>query len=249
MNYLELALIGGIASFVATGLGSLSFIFFQQTSLAHQLKTSIDFVLGVMLSAAAFSLIGPEIIQSNFHDQKSFMILASIGLGMFFVLLTQKLISTYQKRSQSQNNDISKYLLVLTLLIHNLPEGMGSGASVAGMSVQSALPIQIALFVQNIAEGFLIVLCLQSLGCSILKSVVGGLLSGVVEFSGATISGFFLQFSNTMAPFFLAAAGGAMVMSVFIEFKEAAIEGRKLSYQKMIMGLLIIPILNIGLGI
>ncbi|MCE3009226.1 MAG: hypothetical protein LW875_01270 [Proteobacteria bacterium] len=51
-----------------------------------------------------------------------------------------------------------------------------------------------------------------------------------------------------LLPLFLAAAGGAMVMSVLIEIKEALTEGRALSVQQMFLGLMTIPILNLTLG-
>ncbi|MFN7262514.1 MAG: hypothetical protein ACK5UJ_01745, partial [Pseudobdellovibrionaceae bacterium] len=60
LNIFELAVIGGLVSFASTALGSFGYTLFQKSGPAEQLRNSIDFALGIMLSAAAFSLIGPE---------------------------------------------------------------------------------------------------------------------------------------------------------------------------------------------
>lgn len=230
----ELAVIGGIISLLSTSLGSFSFLFFQRQTSMSKVRWSIDFALGIMLSASAFSLIGPELLNSLHDGHKMTIVLGALTAGMMFVSLTQKVTKISS----------SRLLLVWTLLLHNFPEGMGAGASLAGLPGMQAVPIQVAIAVQNIAEGFLMVLCLQTMGVRTSLAILGGVASGVVELSGAVVAGYSLSSNENLLPLFLAAAGGAMVMSVLMEFKEAFDKGRAIAKAQLLVGLGSVPVLN-----
>jgi zinc transporter, ZIP family len=235
----ELALIGGFVSLAATSLGAIGFTFFHRWASLSNVRWSIDFALGIMLSASAFSLIGPELLNSINDSHKLTIVVGALAGGMIFVSFTQKITKISSAR----------LLLIWTLLLHNFPEGMGAGASLAGMPLMQSLPIQFAIAVQNIAEGFLMVLCLQTIGVRTSLAILGGIGSGVVELSGAVVAGYALSISQSLLPLFLAAAGGAMVMSVLIELKEALDQGRSISKAQMLVGLGSVPILNSLLGL
>ncbi len=234
LSTFELAMIGGLVSLLSTSLGAIGFGYFQRLTSISKIRWSIDFALGIMLSASAFSLIGPELINSLHDGHKMILTLFALGVGMLFVSLTQKV----------GNISSSRGLLVWTLLLHNFPEGMGAGASLAGLPGVQALPIQIAISIQNVAEGFLMVLCIQSMGVRPSLAILGGLASGFVEFCGAVVAGYSLSSNEAALPLFLAAAGGAMVMSVVMELKEALDKGRVISKVQMLIGLGSVPLLN-----
>ena len=201
---------------------------------------SMDFALGVMLSAAAFSLIGPEIIKGEHLN----WIFGGLVLGSGFIYLTHQLISRFNR---SEVNSY-KILLISALVFHNLPEGMGAGASLAGMSLDEAIPLQAALSIQNIAEGLLLTLLLQGLGLSLKKAVLGGIASGMVEMSGAVMAGLVLDQTLALLPFFLALAGGAMMTSVGLEFAEGMSLGRGVKITHFLSGLMVIPLTNFLIG-
>jgi ZIP family zinc transporter len=240
MSVLLLSFIGGTVSAVSTSVGSLIAPFFQRFEKLCQYHMSMDFALGVMLSAAAFSLIGPEILKGKHLN----WIFLGLVLGSAFIYLTHHLILHFNRSEVNSH----KILLVSALVFHNLPEGMGAGASLGGMSLDEAIPLQVALSIQNIAEGLLLTLLLQGLGLSLSQSVLGGIASGIVEMSGAIIAGLVLDQTLALLPFFLALAGGAMITSVGLEFSESISLGRGVKKSHFLSGLMVIPITNFLIG-
>lgn len=242
-----LAGLGGLISLVSTSLGALMTSFFTGGhSKVKKLSISMDFTLGVMLSAVAFSLVGPELIDSIDKGMKLKMILSSLFLGMLFIGLLNKFVmaKNFQNKNEAVLNS-SKIVLALALILHNLPEGMGAGASLAAMEFQKALPIQIVIALQNIVEGLVLALCFTSFGLSTNKAILFSIGSGVVELFGAIVAGIALNFSLEWLPALLSIAGGAMLMSVIIEFQEGIKEYRVFSKYQFLSGLLIVPAINL----
>lgn len=234
MSVLFLSTIGGLISAVSTGAGSLLAPLFGRFETLRKYHMSMDFALGVMLSAVAFSLVGPEIIKGT-HTALVFL---GLVVGGVFIYLTHKMID-------SQN---SKVLLIGALLFHNFPEGMGAGASLAGMNLNEAIPLQVAISIQNIAEGLLLTLLLRGLGVKMSLAVIGGIVSGLVEFSGAIVAGLVMQETTTLLPFLLALAGGSMMMSVGLEIYENLSLGKKIRPSQFLGGMMVIPLTNLLLG-
>lgn len=237
MSILVLATFGGVISAISTSTGSLLAPMFTKFESLRKFQMSMDFALGVMLSAVAFSLVGPEIMKGK----ELSMVFSGLLSGSLFILFTHKIIS-YFNRNQKFNS--YKILLIAALVFHNLPEGMGAGASLAGMSLQDAIPLQVAISIQNIAEGLLLTLLLQGLGMSLTSSVIGGIISGLIEMSGAVVAGLVMEQTVSLLPIFLSLAGGAMMMSVAMEIHEA----KKLQISQFMTGLLVIPLTNFILG-
>lgn len=241
MSILVLSTIGGLISAISTSAGALIAPLFSRFENLRKYHMSMDFALGVMLSAVAFSLVGPELIKG----QHLGLVLMGLILGSLFIVLTHKGIS-YLNRNAEYNS--YKILLVSALIFHNLPEGMGAGASLAGMSLSEAVPLQIAISIQNLAEGILLTLLLQGLGVTLFWSVVGGIVSGLIEMSGAVAAGFLMQEAMILLPFLLSLAGGAMMMSVGLEIHESHTRGKKLLPMQFLSGLMVIPLTNFLAG-
>lgn len=237
MTLFSLAMIGGLLSAVSTSVGSFLTPLFTKFEKIRSYHISMDFALGVMLSAVAFSLVGPELVKG--HSLISSF--TGLGLGIIFIVFIHSIIS---KLSHNPENT-SKYLLIGALIFHNFPEGMGAGASLAGMKLEAAIPIQVAISIQNVAEGLILSLLLKSMGMSMRNAIIGGILSGLIEMSGAISAGLILNQTLTLLPFLLSFAGGAMMMSVLQEMWEGFTQGRTLEKGQFIMGLITIPIFNL----
>jgi ZIP family zinc transporter len=138
----------------------------------------------------------------------------------------------------------ARWMFAAAIILHNFPEGMGAGSSMAGTPLAEALVVQLGLSIQNIAEGALLVICFQSLGWSLPAALAGSIFSGVVELSGAATGGAALEWTLASLPFTLALAGGAMLMSVVLEHQERAREGAPVAAWRLIAGLVAIPLLN-----
>lgn len=242
---LQLALIGGFVSLVSTSVGSLLISILRNQGSSNQFRLGLDFALGLMLSAVAFSLVGPELFAAAKSFDRLIVVVASVATGMGFVYFFHSWI---EKNERLAHLPTTKLVLAAALIVHNFPEGMGAGASLAGMDFTHALPIQVAIASQNIAEGFILSIAFLAMGASVKMAILGGVFSGLVEFSGAAVAGVSLSASLTTLPIFLAIAGGAMLMSVGLELISAFKEGRRLSYQQLALGLLLIPVMNYTLG-
>ncbi len=237
MSIMTLAFIGGLVSAISTSLGSFMAPLFTRIEKLRKYHLSMDFALGVMLSAVAFSLVGPSL----FKDGELLKVISGLSVGMVFILTTHYLISFF---SHSKIHS-GKILLIAALIFHNFPEGMGAGASLAGMELHQAIPLQVAISIQNIAEGLLLTLLLKGLGLNLFWSVVGGVASGLLEMTGALSAGVMLQQTQNLLSFLLSLAGGAMMMSVLLEVKESFNLGRSIQRSQFFWGLATIPLTNL----
>lgn len=240
---LGLAIIGGSFSLFSTGIGASAAprLLKRQESLGNT-RRWLDFALGLMLSSVAFSLIGPELLHAS--SLEAFLLVAAAAMGGVLLINTLHLFTdntpTARSADPSSATSASK-LLALALIFHNFPEGMGAGASLAGMPLAQALPLQAGLIAQNLAEGAMLAACFVGFGWSWRKAIIGSWLSGVVEFLGALTAGVGLEWSRGLLSPLLAFAGGAMLMSVAIDLRE---RGQWPEFRPFLSGLLIVPFLN-----
>lgn len=243
---LGLAIIGGSLSLLSTGIGASAAprLLKRQESIGST-RRWLDFALGLMLSSVAFSLIGPELLHAS--STTAFVQVMSATLGGVLLISALHLF-TDSHASKTSANDTrttktagASKLLALALVFHNFPEGMGAGASLAGMPLAQALPLQAGLVAQNLAEGAMLAACFVGFGWSWRKAIIGSWLSGVVEFTGALAAGIGLEWSRALLSPLLAFAGGAMLMSVVIDLRE---RGEWPEFRPFLSVLLIVPFLN-----
>ncbi len=237
-----IAVLGGTIACAATAMGSALASHTKWRSWLNAHLITVDFALGLMLSAAAFSLVGPLAIKAW---PQTFQ-LQLIGLGLYFgVLLVCILRKQIRQRSVSLGGVQSGHLLlVLVLMVHNFPEGLASGAGLIGLSLNSAVSILGSIALQNIPEGMMMVLSLRSLGLDMRKALWGGILSGLVELSGGLMAGVLVEGGTHILPFLLALAGGAMFTSSVIEILESGSWKERLFNRRFATGMLSIPLLN-----
>ncbi len=244
---LLLALIGGLISFVSTSVGSFLIFISDKAKGMKPIQISIDFAVGTMLSAAAFSLIGPEILKATVENSSHQLhsTIAGLAFGFIFIGFVSKLIHRVELSSTQSSSHL---VLATALIFHNFPEGMGSGASLAGLHPDKAIPLQTALTVQNVVEGLLMTIVLVGLGWKRSHAVIGGVFSGFVELIGAVGAGLILEQTQSILPFLLNVAGGAMLMSVLIELLDKYRSNQIVHKQQFALGLLSIPIMNFLIG-
>jgi ZIP family zinc transporter len=217
MSILALASLGGLISALATSLGATASHFFSRQATSSRWSLSIDFALGVMVSASAFSLIGPAALDANASGLSGQVILASAAAGAILVFFLGKRIQALHAYHALPGARSSHLLLAMVLMLHNFPEGLASGAALGGLDWGRALPIIAGISIQNVPEGALMVLCLRTLGSSNGVAFLGGIGSGLVELAGGVLAGLLLESVQGALPVLLALAGGAMISSVALE--------------------------------
>ena len=113
-------------------------------------------------------------------------------------------------------------MMIFTITLHNIPEGMAVGAIYAGwligdgaVTLAGALALSIGIAIQNFPEGAVVSLPLRAAGFRRKKSFIGGVLSGAVEPAAAVLTLFFSEQITPVLRFLLRV--GAMIYVVVAE--------------------------------
>ncbi|MES2854882.1 MAG: ZIP family metal transporter [Bdellovibrionota bacterium] len=256
-NAIMMGTLGGLIAATATTAGAAVSLFRGPRAVAATQQISLDFALGMMLAASAFSLLLPAGQEALLRGPSSLLIvIAAFFAGAFFISSVGKLISKSTSgasvagvdRLSGQDPAIRArgIVFVVAMMLHNFPEGLASGAALGGLSVgvSSLNPahgwsILGAIAVQNFPEGLATLLAFMALGLSRRNAFLGALASAGVELVGGSIGGLALQLTNGILPTLLSFAGGAML---FVSIREASerlrlkVESRGRSVRDLAMG-------------
>lgn len=196
-------IIGIIIPLLGTTLGA-SLVFIMKKNLSDNMKKLImGLAAGVMLAASIWSLIIPAIDLSNGNP---FPTLIGFIIGMMFLLVIDKLLENKKKIN----------MLNLSVIIHNIPEGLSVGVAIAGaltnnaFAMTSAMLLSIGIGLQNIPEGSIISLNALT-SKSKYKAFMDGFLSGVVEPIASIIAILLIIYVTPLMPYFLSFAAGSMI--------------------------------------
>ena len=235
-------ILGILIPLFGTSIGS-SFVFFLRNELNDNVhKLMIGFSIGVMLASSFFSLLLPSIELTN-----NSWIPCSVGFifGFLFLIVISKIANIYD----------SYNMLMFSVTLHNIPEGMAVGVAFAGSLVGSitfleALLLSIGIAIQNIPEGSIISIPLKVKGLSKLKSFYYGFLSGVVEPLFSLITILLLNYIVPILPYLLSFASGAMIYVIFEELSVQIHENNNSFYGiiGIVIGFVLMMILDVSLG-
>lgn len=256
------ALRGILIPFLGTVLGSAC-VFFMRKNLNDSVRRILTgFAGGVMASASIWSLLLPSLEQSKSMGKLSF-VPAAVGfiVGILFLLLLDKIIPHLHlssSESEGPKRTLSRTLmLVLTVTLHNIPEGMVTGFVYAGflygdtdITSASALALSLGIAIQNFPEGAIISLPLKAEGVSKPKSFFYGVLSGVAEPVGALLTMFAASLFVPLMPYLLSFAAGAMVYVVVEEMIPEMSAGKHSNIGTIAFaaGFVVMMILDVALG-
>ena len=237
-------IIGILLPLFGTSLGS-GFVFFLNNKTNDRInKLLIGFAIGVMLSASIWSLLIPSL---EMYTGKIKWLSAVIGfiLGFLFLMLIKYIVKNYK-------NDKSFNMLMFSVTLHNIPEGMAVGVCFAGflsseISLMSALVLSLGIAIQNIPEGSIISLPLKSNGQNNIKSFMYGVLSGIVEPISSLLTIILLNIVVPLLPFLLSFAAGSMI---YVIIDELIPEMNKSNYGiiGIMIGFILMMILDVALS-
>lgn len=255
----RLALYATIMTWLFTLLGSAVVIFFKKVN-----KTVMDSMLGVasgvMIAASFWSLLEPGIERAVLKGQIPWLI-ASLGFisGTLLIILSDKIVNKVTKKfdnaSKSKLNRI--LMLIISITVHNIPEGLAVGLAFGGLKGNLTEPLLMGAFlfalgigIQNFPEGAAVSLPLRREGYSRKKAFFIGQLSGFVEPIAGVIGALLVIKIESILPFFLCFAAGAMI---FVVIRELIPESQNNSNKNLItfftiLGFVIMMVLDVGLG-
>lgn len=254
MENILYSVLGILIPFIGTSFGS-GFVFFMKKNMNEKFqKLLIGFAAGVMIAASVWSLILPSVEMAENQNIISW-IPATIGLilGIIFLLVINK----FAKNIEKKNNEKKLNMLLFSVTLHNIPEGMAVGVCFAGflsgnvgITFISAMALSIGIAIQNIPEGAIISMPLKIEGVSKPKAFIYGILSGIVEPIAAVITILLINIVVPLLPYLLSFAAGAMIYVVVEELIPEIHFGHKssLGVIGVTLGFTIMMILDIALG-
>ena len=216
-------LFGLLVPFAGTVLGSaLVFI------VREELRESIRLVLngmagGIMLACSIWILLQPTV-------QEGKVLTAAIGfiIGVFFQYMLDKAIPHTHVFTKAEEGPSSRLghasKVMLSEMIHHVPEGMAVGVIFAGMingsgSIRLAVAaaVTLGIAIQNIPEGAFVSSPLWEGGEEKGKSFLMGVISGVVEPVLGIATIIIVNAFPGIQAFVMALTGGALLFLVLEE--------------------------------
>jgi len=207
----------------ATGVGGStllgSLIGFFVKNVSHRVyDVIIGLCAGIMLSAAALGLLLPAFEMS---EARFFVPLLGVFAGAlllnFLDLVTPHLhhITGIDPEEHRGNKQLNRVLLfVLAIALHKFPEGMAAGVGFGGAAAGNSWSVALAISLQNVPEGMVIISPLLLAGISQLRTLAIAVIIGLLEVGGVFFGYTLGSISAQMLPFMLALSGGAMLYVV-----------------------------------
>ena len=260
LNSIEQTLIATLFTWSITALGAALVFCFKKIN-KNLLDAMLGFSAGVMIAASFFSLISPSIEMATSLNLNAWLT-AFIGFmgGGILLFIGDKLydkISTKKERKDKKDKTSLKraIMLVVSITLHNIPEGMAVGVSAAasgtGIGLVSATAIlALGIGIQNIPEGAAVSMPYFADGMSRVRSFILGTLSGAVEPVAAILV---VLLADTVAPYlpwFLSFAAGAMMYVVIEELIPQAhnLGNSDKGTISVLAGFLLMMFLDVSLG-
>ncbi|MBN2445478.1 MAG: ZIP family metal transporter [Phycisphaerae bacterium] len=219
---------------------------------------------GVMIAASFWSLLAPAIEMSG-GDWKP----ATIGFlagGLLLYLIDKILPHLHLGLEVSEAEGIHtswqrSTLLVLAITLHNIPEGLAVGVAFGAVGhaadpamardmMFGGIALAIGIGLQNFPEGLAVAMPLRREGMGRFKAFMYGQASGVVEPMAGVLGAALVLSMQSILPYALAFAAGAMI---FVVVEELIPESQRAGYSDFatagaMFGFAIMMSLDVGLG-
>ncbi len=256
-----------IATFFTWGVtaAGASLVFFAKVVNQKLMDSMLGFAAGVMIAASFWSLLAPGIEMAQQMGQTPWLT-ATIGFmgGGIFMRLTDRLLPHLHPGFATDQSEGIKTswqrstLLVLAITLHNIPEGLAVGvafgAVMAGLpsaTLGGAIALAIGIGLQNFPEGAAVSMPLRREGMGQKKSFLLGQASGMVEPIAGVIGVLFVMQMQSILPYALCFAAGAMI---FVVVEELIPESQKIAANidmvtmATMAGFSVMMILDVALG-
>lgn len=260
------ALIATLFTWGVTALGS-SLVFFFKTINKKVLNGMLGFAAGVMIAASFWSLLAPAIEMAEGGPTPAWLV-AAIGFlgGCTFLFIVDKVLPHLHqglgggKAEGVKTSWQRSILLVLAITLHNIPEGLAVGVAfgaaaynLSSASIAGAVVLAIGIGLQNFPEGAAVSIPLRREGLSRSKAFLYGQASGIVEPIAGVIGALAVVSMQSILPYALAFAAGAMIYVVVEELIPEAQQGEKGAHTDIatvgcLVGFTVMMVLDVALG-
>ncbi len=202
-----------LVSDFATGLGALPFAVFRDAKGRWQ-GFAAAAAGGMMLSASVFALADKAL-----HRGNAFEVIAGMLAGAAFFAGSSRLLAGTHWRigSLSESDSRQPVLLIATMFVHSIPEGIAIGVGYATGELRFGLLLATAIAVHNIPEGTAVSLPLRAKGASVNACFWYSVLTSVPQPLLAVPAFLLIAVFQPLLPASLGFAGGSMIFLVISE--------------------------------
>lgn len=222
-NVVVLALLATLGTWALTALGAATVFCFRNPN-PKTLNVMLGFASGVMIAASFWSLLQPAIERAENTLSLPAWLVVALGFlsGAIFMWLSDKIVTRARRQSVCKDKKRTNriLLLVLSITLHNIPEGLAVGVAFGALhaggytaeALMGAVTIAVGIGLQNFPEGAAVALPLRREGYSAKRSFFVGQASGMVEPLAGVLGASMVVHIETVLPFALAFAAGTMIL-------------------------------------
>lgn len=248
------AIKGLLTPFLGTSLGAAAVLVLRRGIPKRIAGLLADAAAGIMAAASIFSLLLPAMEEAE-KGETPFWLPAAAGFLLGVVLLAAwDRVSSRIENSGSVAH--STRMLVLSVCLHNVPEGMAVGAAYAGLlsgqtsvTAMSAFALSLGIAIQNLPEGAIISLPLHASGVGRGKAFLYGVASGVSEPIAGALTILLSRVAVPALPWLLSFAAGAMAYVAGFELlPETLSERPRIGTLCVLGGFLLMTAMDVLLG-
>lgn len=261
-----LAFLATLGTWAVTALGAATVVFFKSPN-QKALNLMMGFAAGVMIAASFWSLLQPAIDRAEALSGPPAWFVATAGFlfGAVFMWGSDKIVSLTRRKVDDTDAQAFErlnriILLVLSITLHNIPEGLAVGVAfgalhngnLTGEGVMGAITIAVGIGLQNFPEGAAVSVPLRREGCSRWKSFLLGQASGLVEPIAGVMGALLVVYVEAILPYALSFAAGAMILvavhELIPECQQNQTEQPYFATMGIVAGFAVMMLLDVMLG-
>lgn len=258
------ALLAGLFTYTMTALGAAMVFLFKEIK-KNILRLMLGFAAGVMVAASFWSLLNPAIEQAEANGDIAWLVVSiGFGAGGLFLYLADHLIPHIHFGPNGEKEGPSTklkrtILLVFSITLHNIPEGLAVGVAFGGVAAASqpyealmvAIGVALGIGIQNFPEGAAVSIPIREEKISRARAFFYGQASGLVEPIAAVIGALLVSSMTSILPYALSFAAGAMIYVVVEELipeAQATSNNNHFAVFGTMLGFITMMILDVALG-
>lgn len=228
------ALLATIFTWGVTAAGA-SLVFFFKNIHKNVMDAMLGLAAGVMIAASFWSLLLPA---SEMAEELALptlpVLLCGFLSGGVLLFIGDKIFSALEKKNASSPQKKRASLLVFSITLHNIPEGLCVGVAfgslaygLSGANLAAACLLALGIGLQNFPEGTAVSVPLRREGVSRVRAFFWGQISGFAEPISGVLGALLVMYVRTLLPFCLSFAAGAMLYVVVEELIPESQSGEK----------------------
>ena len=220
------ALVTGIGSALATGLGALAALALkvgEDETSKSRLGFASAFAGGMMLAASMHSLIGEGLAMGT-GAWNAMLVLAGVGLGAGFFWWAERMMEGREERTNTGGLSARSLLLFGSLFVHSIPEGVAIGVGFATGDIAFGATMAAIIALHNVFEGVAMSLPMRAEGASIARCAGVSVLTSLPQALLAAPAALAFSSLQGALPAGMGFAAGAMIYVVAHELLPEALE-------------------------